>query len=68
MSKVSSNKSKLIGLLAILAMLIPMFSTPSAAQDTGKIIRIHHPTDPDVVDHRQLATAAENGAIAAQFE
>src|SRR3954470_14563649 len=62
-------RSKLIGVLALLAMLIPMFGVhQSAAQDTGKILRVHQTTWPDVVDPQKSSFSSEILVLAANYE
>jgi oligopeptide transport system substrate-binding protein len=58
----------LIGLLALLAMLVPLFAQPAASQDGGKILRIHNITDPDVVDPQQSSFTNEIEILAMNYE
>jgi oligopeptide transport system substrate-binding protein len=67
-SKLSSGKVRIIGLLALLAMLVPMFSTPVHSQDNGKILRIHQTVDPDVVDPQKSSFTNEIELLSLNYE
>jgi oligopeptide transport system substrate-binding protein len=66
--KTTMWRFKLIGLLALMAMLVPMFASPAASQDGGKILRIHNITDPDVVDPQQSSFSNEIEILAMNYE
>ncbi|HQY31664.1 MAG TPA: ABC transporter substrate-binding protein, partial [Thermomicrobiales bacterium] len=69
MGRFGVKASRLIGLLAILAMLVPMFNLQaSSAQDTGKILRVHQVTDPDVVDPQKSSFTNEIAILALNYE
>ena len=59
---------KLIGLLALMAMLVPMLASPAASQDGGKILRVHNLTDPDIVDPQQSSFSNEIEILAMNYE
>ena len=62
-------RSRVLGLLAVLALLVPLFSMPSSAQDAaGKVLRIHHPTDPDVVDPQKSSFSNEIDILSLNYE
>ena len=68
MSTLGSRRVRLIGLLALLAMLVPMFATPVQSQDNGKILRVHQTTDPDVVDPQKSSFTNEIELLALNYE
>src|SRR5215207_8056656 len=59
---------RFIGLLALLAMLVPMFASPAASQDGGKVLRVHNITDPDIVDPQQSSFSNEIEILAMNYE
>jgi oligopeptide transport system substrate-binding protein len=68
-AKLGSGRTKLIGLLALLAMLVPMFAvTPAASQDNGKVLRVHAITDPDVVDPQKSSFSNEIELLTLNYE
>jgi oligopeptide transport system substrate-binding protein len=68
-AKLGSGRTKLIGLLALLAMLVPMFAvTPAASQDNGKVLRVHTVTDPDVVDPQKSSFSNEIELLVMNYE
>ena len=68
MSTLSSGKARIVGLLALLAMLVPMFSTPVHSQDNGKVLRIHQTVDPDVVDPQKSSFTNEIELLSLNYE
>ena len=69
MRRFPSGRSLLIAVIACLMLLapsIPMFS--ASAQDGGKVLRIHHTTDPDVVDPQQSSFSNEIDVLALNYE
>ena len=69
MSNFGRKASRLVGLLAILAMLVPMLSLQSSAQDSeGKVLRIHQTTDPDVVDPQKSSFTNEIAILSLNYE
>ena len=70
MRRYPSGRSLLIALIAafmLVAPSVPMLSA-SAAQDGGKVLRIHHPTDPDVIDPQQSSFSNEIDVLALTYE
>jgi oligopeptide transport system substrate-binding protein len=55
-------------LLAILAMLVPMLSTPVASQDNGKVLRIHNDVFPDVADPQKSSFTNEIELLSLNYE
>jgi len=50
-------------------MLVPMFNLQaSSAQDTGKILRVHQTTDPDVVDPQKSSFTNEIAILSLNYE
>jgi len=64
-----SGRSLLIALIAGLMLVAPSVPMLSAtAQDGGKVLRIHHVTDPDVVDPQQSSFSNEIDVLALTYE
>jgi oligopeptide transport system substrate-binding protein len=59
---------KLIGLVIVLALVMPVVSSTSAAQDDAKVLRIHHPVYPDVVDPQKSSFTNELAIITLAYE
>ena len=59
MSALGKGKARVIGLLALLALLVPMLSTPVHSQDNGKVLRIHQTTYPDIADPQKSSFTSE---------
>jgi oligopeptide transport system substrate-binding protein len=57
----SSTKAwfRLAAIAVMLALVIPMMALGSAAQDGGKVLRVHQDTYPDVVDPQKSSYAVE---------
>jgi oligopeptide transport system substrate-binding protein len=57
----SSTKAwfRLAAIAAVLALIIPMMAAGSAAQDGGKVLRVHQDTYPDVVDPQKSSYGLE---------
>lgn len=69
MSNRTRPHSKLFGILAVLMLVVPMFTGINAtAQDEGKILRIHEETDPDIVDPQQSSFTNEISVLALNYE
>jgi len=65
----ASGRSLLVAIIAcfmLVAPSIPMLS--ASAQDGGKVVRIHHVTDPDVVDPQQSSFSNEIDVLALNYE
>jgi ABC-type oligopeptide transport system substrate-binding subunit len=67
-STLSSGKARIIGLLALLALLVPMFSTPVHSQDNGKVLRIHQTTYPDIADPQKSSFTSEIELLSLNYE
>src|SRR3954451_14820035 len=69
MSNIGRKATRVIGLLAVLAMLVPMFSMQSSAQDSaGKVLRVHQTVWPDVVDPQKSSFSSEIVILIANYE
>lgn len=68
MSTLSSGKARIIGLLALLALLVPMFSTPVHSQDNGKVLRIHQIAYPDIADPQKSSFTSEIEILSLNYE
>lgn len=69
MRRFASGRSLLVAIIAcfmLVAPSIPMLS--ASAQDGGKVVRIHHVTDPDVVDPQQSSFSNEIDVLALNYE
>src|SRR3712207_1206949 len=65
----SARWAKLTGLLVALALLGPVLTAGVAAQDEGgKVLRVHHPTYPDVIDPQKSSYTYEIDILAAAYE
>src|SRR5215204_7564487 len=51
-----------------LALVIPVLSMATAAQDDGKVLRVHQDTYPDVVDPQKSSYAEEIAILALPYE
>jgi len=67
-STLSSGKARIIGLLALLALLVPMFSTPVHSQDNGKVLRIHQIAYPDIADPQKSSFTSEIEILSLNYE
>lgn len=69
MTNRSRPHSKLFGILAVLMLVVPMFTGINAtAQEEGKILRVHQITDPDIVDPQQSSFANEIAVLSLNYE
>ena len=70
MQRVPARWLKLATLLAVFAMIVPLaISTmPVAAQSGGKVLRVHHPTYPDVFDPQKSSYTNEIDILALAYE
>jgi len=70
MQRVPARWLKLATLLAVFAMIVPLaISTmPVAAQSSGKVLRVHHPTYPDVFDPQKSSYTNEIDILALVYE
>src|SRR5215216_4129543 len=68
MPRVSHYWVKLAAIVAVLALIVPMLTTGTAAQDGGKVLRVHQDTYPDVVDPQKSSFAIEIAVLALPYE
>jgi oligopeptide transport system substrate-binding protein len=59
---------RLIALAVALALIIPVLASGAAAQDGGKVLRVHHPVYPDVVDPQKSSFVNEIDILALAYE
>ena len=67
MNRVSRHWAKLAAVVAILALVVPLVATGTVAQG-GKVLRVHHPTYPDVVDPQKSSFTNEIDILALAYE
>ncbi len=70
MQRVPAQWVKLATLLAIFAMIVPLAisAMPVAAQSGGEVLRVHHPTYPDVFDPQKSSYTNEIDILALAYE
>ena len=68
MPRVSRYWAKLAAMVAVFALVVPLLTTGTAAQDQGKVLRVHHPTYPDVVDPQKSSYTNEIDILALAYE
>ena len=70
MKRKTGKRSVLFGLLVLITMLgsIAPMTVATAAQEDGKILRIHNTTVPDVVDPQQSSFTNEISILALNYE
>jgi oligopeptide transport system substrate-binding protein len=68
MHSLSNAWVKLAGLLVALALAIPLVNVGVAAQDEGKVLRVHHIVYPDVVDPQKSSFVNEIDILALAYE
>jgi len=59
---------KLAALVAVLSLLAPLASSHVAAQEGGKVVRVHQVTYPDVVDPQKSSFTSEIAILALAYE
>jgi ABC-type oligopeptide transport system substrate-binding subunit len=67
MNRVSRHWARLAALIAAVALIAPVLTTTTAAQD-GKVLRVHHITYPDVVDPQKSSFTNEIDILALVYE
>ena len=67
MQPLSRFWARLAALVVALALVVPVLTTGAAAQD-GKVLRIHEPTYPDVVDPQKSSFVNEIDLLATAYE
>src|SRR5215204_2045966 len=68
MPRVSRYWAKLAAMVAVFALVVPILTTGTAAQDEGKILRIHHIGYPDVVDPQKSSFGNEIDILSLVYE
>ncbi|MFN8592456.1 MAG: peptide ABC transporter substrate-binding protein [Thermomicrobiales bacterium] len=68
MDKISRYWARLAALVVALALIVPALTAGTAAQDGGKILRIHEPVYPDVVDPQKSSFVNEIDLLATAYE
>lgn len=69
MTSSSRRPGGVFGIFAVLLLIVPMFTgITAAAQDQGKILRVHFITDPDVVDPQQSSFSNEIAVLSLNYE
>ena len=67
MHSVTKAWFRLAAIAVALALTIPVFAV-GAAQNEGKVLRIHHPVYPDVVDPQKSSFVNEIDILALAYE
>jgi oligopeptide transport system substrate-binding protein len=67
-TKRKTGYARLIGVLVLLAMLVPAFSMPASSQDGGKVLRVHQTDYPDIADPQKSSFASEIVLLATNYE
>ncbi len=65
---ISARWARLAALVLALALIIPAFAVGVAAQDGAKVLRVHHPTYPDVYDPQKSSFTNEIDILALAYE
>ncbi len=65
---ISARWARIAALLVAFALVLPAFAVGSAAQDGGKVLRVHHPTYPDVFDPQKSSFTNEIDILALAYE
>lgn len=60
--------SRRIAVILALALFVPGVAAVTAAQDTGKVLRVHQPVYPDVVDPQKSSFVNEIDILALAYE
>jgi len=70
MHRIPARWAKLIALLAIFAMVVPLVASaiPASAQESGKVLRIHHDGYPDDFDPQKSSFTNEIDILALAYE
>jgi oligopeptide transport system substrate-binding protein len=67
MNRVSRHWARLAAIVAILALVVPFVTAGTHAQG-GKVLRVHHPTYPDVVDPQKSSYTNEIDILSLAYE
>lgn len=69
MYRLSARWARLAAILVAITLLVPGVALGVAAQDdAGKVLRVHHPTYPDVFDPQKSSFASEIDILALAYE
>src|SRR5215216_3642578 len=68
MPRVSRYWAKLAAIVAVFSLIIPVLATGTAAQDGGKVLRVHHIGYPDVVDPQKSSFGNEIDILSLVYE
>jgi oligopeptide transport system substrate-binding protein len=68
MGRRKAGLKKLGALLVALALVLPVLSMPTQAQDTEKVLRVHEPVYPDDFDPQKSSFANEIDILALNYE
>src|SRR5215207_9832585 len=68
MPRVSHYWLKLAALMAVFALVVPILAAGTAAQDEGKVLRLHHLGYPDVVDPQKSSFGNEIDILSLVYE
>lgn len=70
MTRPLGYRALIMGILACLTLIGPIFSgiADVAAQDTGKVLRVHQLVDPDVVDPQKSSFSNEIAILSLNYE
>ncbi|MGH2615750.1 MAG: peptide ABC transporter substrate-binding protein [Thermomicrobiales bacterium] len=68
MNRLSSHWARFAAVVTVLALLIPIVTVGTAAQDGGKVFRAHQITYPDVVDPQKSSFTNEISILALAYE
>ena len=68
MIRVSRRWARLAAVVAVFALIVPLLTAGTAAQDGGKVLRVMQDTYPDVVDPQKSSYAVEIAVLAVAYE
>ncbi len=68
MIRLTGFKALIMGVLALLTLIGPVFATANAAQGEEKILRVHQSEPPDVVDPQKSSFSSEIAILALNYE
>jgi oligopeptide transport system substrate-binding protein len=68
MPRVSHYWVKIAAIVAVFSLVVPVLATGTAAQDEGKVLRVHQITYPDVVDPQKSSFTNEIVIMALAYE
>ena len=68
MSRTVNGRVRVIGVLVLLALLMPVFARPAASQDGGKVLRVHQTDYPDLADPQKSSFSSEILLLATNYE